>query len=78
MHGISALLDPLSGGTMFEYGHSWWGGLLLYLGLPLAVVFGVMCVAARKRTIATAPLAIAVVPVALIVGLVVRDATGAC
>ena len=73
VHGIIALLDPISGGALVQYGFRWWSGLLCFLGLPIALVSMVLYAAARERDLAKHPVSILLVPVVMGFGLLARD-----
>ncbi len=75
IHGIDAMLDAISGGALVDWNFSWWGGFLYYLGLPIALVASVTWLAARERPIERGMLAALVLPAAVALGLLTRDAS---
>lgn len=75
VHGITALLDAISGGALVYGGsYSWWQGLLEFLGIPIVIVAMIAYVASRDRPISTGTVAMLVLPVGIFVGLATRDA----
>jgi hypothetical protein len=70
--GFAAVLDAVSGGALTDYGHTWWGGLLLFLGVPALVIGALFALVSRDRPVSTNTLGLLVLPVMLIYGLLTR------
>jgi hypothetical protein len=73
IHGLDALLDGISGGSLVDgnFRH-WWGGLLFWLGLPIAITVGIAYLGARKVEPSAGTVAMLVVPIGLLIGLFTR------
>jgi hypothetical protein len=76
VHGLAAVLDAISGGSLVDgnFRH-WWTGLLFWLGLPIAIVAGTAYLTARQRELSASTAGLLVVPAALVLGLVMRFAS---
>ncbi len=74
VHGITAVLDALSGGALVMPEHSWIVGFLVYLGLPAVIVAGVVHLAARERELSLQTIGLVIIPIAFYVGLLTRYA----
>lgn len=76
VHGTAAVLDAISGGALVAGdGFRWWSGFLMYLGVPAAVSAAILWLGSRRDPISPGHVAMAVMPVALLVGLATRYAT---
>lgn len=74
-HGVSAVVDALSGGALGAHsGLTGWGNLLLFLGLPMALVIALLALASRDRPLTLGAIGVAAVPIAIVVGLMTRHA----
>ena len=75
--GLHGVLDALSGGALVSDGprwdRSWWGGVLFFLGLPLALTTVAMLAVSRAKMLSSRTLAMLAVPTAIVVGLLLRD-----
>ncbi len=72
IHGITAVLDAISGGALVDIGFSWWGGFLTFLALPTVVVVSIGWLGSRERQVSTRTLALLAFPFFLVVGLATR------
>lgn len=71
--GLDSVLDALTGGAVFDWLHSPWGGFLVFLGMPCLLVGGLLYVAARADTeVSLGTAAMLAIPFALVVGLLGR------
>lgn len=75
VHGIRAVLDAISGGALVVGGDfTWWGGFLIFLGLPVAFVSALFVLASRDQPLSLGSAGMAALPVAIAVGLMIRFA----
>jgi hypothetical protein len=75
VHGVTAVLDAVSGGAVTIVGAPWWWGLVHFLVLPALFIAGVLVVASRgDRTTSTRTIAMFAVPVCLVLALASRHA----
>jgi len=75
VHGLRSFFDAISGGALVVGGgYTWLRGLLEFLGIPIAIVAGVAYLASREHPVPAATIATLVVPIAIGIGLITRDA----
>ncbi len=74
VHGITAVLDAISGGALAMPDRSWIVGFLIYLGLPAVIVAAVLYLGARERELSLQTIGLVAIPVAFYVGLLTRYA----
>ena len=77
VEGMDAVLDAISGGALVDWSHSWWGGFLTWLALPVALVGACVYVLAREdeREISLRTIAMVAVPATVLFGVLTRYAT---
>lgn len=75
IHGWGAVLDAISGGSLVDPNFSWWGGLLFWLGLPLAIVGAAVYLGRRETDLSAGAVAMSVIPIGLLIGLSMRTAS---
>ncbi len=71
--GVKAVLDALSGGALISWGFSWWGGFLFFVGISTAIAVLAVLAVTRTGTVPAGTVALLIVPVAILLGLVVRN-----
>jgi hypothetical protein len=71
--GVKAILDALSGGAVVSWGISWWGGFLFFLGISTAIASLAVLAASRTRKVTAGAVAVLVVPIAILLGLLLRN-----
>jgi hypothetical protein len=75
VHGLRSFFDAISGGALVVGGsYTWLHGLLEFLGIPIVIVAGMAYLASQERPVPAATVAMLVMPIALVIGLVTRDA----
>lgn len=71
--GAEAILDAISGGALVAGpGWTWWGGFLVYLALPCVIVGAIVYLTSREQLVAPSTIGMAIIPVALVLGLYLR------
>ncbi len=71
--GVKAVLDALSGGALVSWGISWWGGFLIFLGISTAISVAAVVLVSRTRAVSSGTVAMLVIPIAILLGLVMRN-----
>ncbi|MEJ7601530.1 MAG: hypothetical protein WKG01_26735 [Kofleriaceae bacterium] len=66
------VLDAISGGALTSADYTWWGGVLYFLGVPALIIAGMLALAAREREISIQTIGLLLVPIAFILGLLMR------
>ena len=68
------MLDALSGGALVLWGVAWWKGFLFFIALPLATSGLAIWAITRRGSVSSRTVALLVVPLAVVVGLLGRNA----
>ena len=72
--GVGAVFDAISGGSLVALYRTWWGGLLSYVGLSIAVVGTVARLGARDREVPSSLVAMIAMVALILLGLYLRYA----